>query len=102
MERHQGTQLLVNMCGCAPSEVLHTSQAYKEAKHFETPYVVKLWRYAALGPILPVFTFEHPNRAAHIDNRRCVFDQQLSTRVLNMECASRHNSRHVQVHAHVV
>lgn len=45
-------------------------KAYKELKHFETPFVVKLWRHAALGAVLPVFTFEHPNHDVHIDNTR--------------------------------
>lgn len=43
---------------------------YNDLEHFETPYVVKLHRFTPLAETLPVFTFEHPNRAAAIDNSR--------------------------------
>ncbi|KJE95677.1 protein arginine methyltransferase 5 [Capsaspora owczarzaki ATCC 30864] len=41
-----------------------------ERKAFETPYVVLLKNAAITNPPVPVFTFEHPNRAAKIDNSR--------------------------------
>ncbi|XP_060519881.1 protein arginine N-methyltransferase 5 [Cylas formicarius] len=37
---------------------------------FETPYVVHLANYQQLAPAQALFTFEHPNFAAYIDNRR--------------------------------
>ncbi|BDA41363.1 Protein arginine N-methyltransferase 5 [Coccomyxa sp. Obi] len=45
-------------------------KVYNDLEHFETPYVVKLHRFTALAETQPVFTFEHPNRAAAIDNNR--------------------------------
>ena len=47
-----------------------SGQGGNEAKHFETPYVVKLHRVALLADALPVFRFDHPNRDACIDNNR--------------------------------
>lgn len=44
--------------------------AYDDIEHFETPFVVKLFKVTPLARTQPVFTFEHPNRAAVIDNAR--------------------------------
>jgi len=45
-----------------------------ETKHpkaaFETPYVVHLLNRVELAKPQPLFTFDHPNRAKHIDNTR--------------------------------
>jgi hypothetical protein len=49
-----------------------SAQGGNEAKHFETPYVVKLHRVALLAAALPVFRFDHPNRDATIDNNRYI------------------------------
>eukprot|EP00850_Spirogloea_muscicola_P017646 SM000154S01381 [mRNA] locus=s154:56254:62451:- [translate_table: standard] len=45
-------------------------KAYNDLAHFETAYVVKLHSAARLAEPRPVFTFEHPNWAPMIDNRR--------------------------------
>lgn len=45
-------------------------KAYDDVEHFETPYVVKLFRFTPLAPPQAVFTFDHPNRAEVIDNTR--------------------------------
>ena len=45
---------------------------FKERKHFETPYVVKIHNYASLGETKPCFRFVHPNWSERIDNRRFV------------------------------
>lgn len=45
----------------------------------ETPYVVKLHRVTPLADTQDVFTFEHPNRDAVIDNtryKRLVFERR--------------------------
>lgn len=49
---------------------LRCRQVYNDLEHFETPYVVKLHRFTALAETQPVFTFEHPNRAAAVENNR--------------------------------
>ncbi|GAB4821351.1 hypothetical protein N2152v2_008397 [Parachlorella kessleri] len=52
-------------------------KAYDDVEHFETPYVVKIFKFHALAAPQAVFTFEHPNRDLVIDNsrsRRLVFD----------------------------
>ncbi|XP_018007880.1 protein arginine N-methyltransferase 5 [Hyalella azteca] len=38
--------------------------------HYETPYVVYLHNKREIAPSQELFTFNHPNRSAHIDNRR--------------------------------
>jgi len=43
---------------------------FKELKNFETPYVVKMHNFAAMGDVKKVFRFDHPNWAPRIDNRR--------------------------------
>eukprot|EP00850_Spirogloea_muscicola_P006972 SM000034S12726 [mRNA] locus=s34:430977:437706:+ [translate_table: standard] len=45
-------------------------KAYNDLAHFETAYVVKLHSAARLAEPRPVFTFEHPNWAPVLDNRR--------------------------------
>ena len=45
---------------------------FKERKHFETPYVVKIHNYASLGETKLCFRFVHPNWSERIDNRRFV------------------------------
>lgn len=45
---------------------------FKELKHLETPYVVKMHNYAALGDVQECFRFVHPNWSKRIDNRRFV------------------------------
>lgn len=52
------------------SKLWNDVKAYKELKKFETSYVVKLYDFMALAKAKPCFTFEHPNRAARIDNTR--------------------------------
>ncbi|PSC71639.1 arginine N-methyltransferase [Micractinium conductrix] len=47
-------------------------RAYDDLEHFETAYVVKLFKFCPLAPTQDVFTFEHPNRAHVIDNTRSV------------------------------
>lgn len=47
-------------------------QAYDDLEHFETPFVVKLYRFNTLALTQDVFTFVHPNRDAIVDNTRCV------------------------------
>jgi protein arginine N-methyltransferase 5 len=46
------------------------ARAYDDVEHFETPYVVKLFRVSPLAPPQPVFTFAHPNLDPVIDNTR--------------------------------
>eukprot|EP01116_Phalansterium_solitarium_P004759 TRINITY_DN1586_c0_g1_i1.p1 TRINITY_DN1586_c0_g1~~TRINITY_DN1586_c0_g1_i1.p1 ORF type:complete len:625 (+),score=223.40 TRINITY_DN1586_c0_g1_i1:84-1958(+) len=43
---------------------------FKDMKHLETPYVVKMHQVAVLAAAQPVFTFVHPNRSHPIDNGR--------------------------------
>ncbi|KAI3428237.1 hypothetical protein D9Q98_006617 [Chlorella vulgaris] len=45
-------------------------RAHDDIEHFETPYVVKLFKFHPLAPTQEVFTFEHPNRDHCIDNTR--------------------------------
>lgn len=45
-------------------------EKFRERKYFETPYVVKMHNYAALGDVKPCFCFVHPNHSARIDNTR--------------------------------
>eukprot|EP00897_Mesotaenium_endlicherianum_P006889 jgi/Mesen1/6228/ME000320S05426 len=52
------------------SKLHNDVKAYGDLAHFETAYVVKLHSVAKLCPPQPVFTFEHPNREAVIDNTR--------------------------------
>ena len=40
------------------------------ASYLDSPFVVKLHNYHALSPSKELFTFEHPNHAQPIDNRR--------------------------------
>ncbi|PRW56786.1 arginine N-methyltransferase [Chlorella sorokiniana] len=47
-------------------------RAYDDIEHFETSYVVKLFKFHPLAPTQDVFTFEHPNRAHCIDNTRSI------------------------------
>ena len=45
----------------------------------ETPYVVKLHRFTPLAATQDVFTFDHPNTDAVIDNtryKRIIFDRR--------------------------
>ena len=53
------------------SEKLHNDvKAYKDLKHWETSYVVKIHNAAILAKSKPCFTFVHPNRDEAIDNSR--------------------------------
>lgn len=54
------------------SKLHNDCKAYKDLAHFETPYVVKLHRHFLAAAPLPVFTFEHPNRAHTVDNSRYI------------------------------
>lgn len=54
------------------SKMWDAVKAYNDLEHYETPYVVKLFRYTSLAAIQPVFTFEHPNPAEIIDNTRSI------------------------------
>ncbi|KAL4443757.1 hypothetical protein ABPG75_011494 [Micractinium tetrahymenae] len=47
-------------------------RAYDDVEHFETAYVVKLFKFHPLAPTQEVFTFEHPNRVERIDNTRSI------------------------------
>jgi type II protein arginine methyltransferase len=47
-------------------------QAHGELKDFETPYVVKLFKFMQLAEPEDAFTFVHPNTDARIDNDRFV------------------------------
>lgn len=48
------------------------TQAHGELKDFETPYVVKLFKFMELADPQDAFTFLHPNTDARIDNDRFV------------------------------
>jgi protein arginine N-methyltransferase 5 len=50
---------------------------FKDIKHFETPYVVRLFNFDELSPSKACFYFEHPNLDPVIDNRR---SQRISFR----------------------
>ncbi|TFJ82032.1 hypothetical protein NSK_006700 [Nannochloropsis salina CCMP1776] len=52
------------------SKLWNEVHSYKDLKHMETAYVVKLHNFCQLAPAQPCFTFAHPNRAARIDNTR--------------------------------
>ncbi|EFN58275.1 hypothetical protein CHLNCDRAFT_142244 [Chlorella variabilis] len=47
-------------------------RAYDDVEHFETAFVVKLFKFCPLAPTQEVFTFEHPNRSHSIDNTRSI------------------------------
>jgi protein arginine N-methyltransferase 5 len=46
------------------------ASSHDTLKHFETPFVVKLFRYQEIAASQPVFTFRHPNFEDPIDNDR--------------------------------
>lgn len=46
------------------------ASSHDTLKHFETPFVVKLFRYQEIAASQPVFTFRHPNFEDTIDNDR--------------------------------
>jgi len=52
------------------SKLWNEVHSYKDVKHMETAYVVKLHNFCQLSEAQPVFTFTHPNRAEKIDNTR--------------------------------
>lgn len=52
------------------SKAWNDVKAYDDLEHFETPFVVKLHRFAALADTQDVFTFVHPNNDIIIDNSR--------------------------------
>ncbi len=52
------------------SKLWNEVHSYKDLKHMETAYVVKLHNFCQLAPAQPCFRFEHPNRDERIDNTR--------------------------------
>lgn len=56
------------------SKLWNEVHSYKDLKHMETAYVVKLHNFCQLAPAQPCFTFAHPNRSGEggrgIDNTR--------------------------------
>ncbi|PRP88838.1 hypothetical protein PROFUN_00306 [Planoprotostelium fungivorum] len=54
------------------SKLWNEVRAYKEMKHYETPYVVKMHNFYQLGESQECFTFVHPNRDEYIDNQRYI------------------------------
>eukprot|EP01117_Protostelium_nocturnum_P013830 TRINITY_DN5206_c0_g1_i2.p1 TRINITY_DN5206_c0_g1~~TRINITY_DN5206_c0_g1_i2.p1 ORF type:complete len:626 (+),score=226.31 TRINITY_DN5206_c0_g1_i2:52-1929(+) len=52
------------------SKLWNEVKAWKEAKSFETPYVVKLHNFYQLDEAKECFTFVHPNKEDPIDNER--------------------------------
>lgn len=52
------------------SKLWNEVHSYKDVKHMETAYVVKLHNFCQLSEAQPCFTFAHPNRAEKIDNTR--------------------------------
>ena len=54
------------------SKLYNEVKSYKDLKHMETPYVVKLHNVSLLAETLPCFTFNHPNNDVPIDNSRYI------------------------------
>lgn len=52
------------------SKLWNEVHSYKDLKHMETAYVVKLHNFCQLAKAQPCFTFLHPNMEKRIDNTR--------------------------------
>lgn len=67
---------------------------HQDLEHLETAYVVKCHRVALLAEPLPVFTFDHPNWATHIDNTRSI-ELQFEPSSSETPSATMHGCAHI-------
>ena len=54
------------------SKLWNEVKTFKDLKHFETAYVVKLFNFRELAKAKPAFRFVHPNPEQPADNSRYI------------------------------